>query len=402
MHRLSIVALATLMIAAALPLATHAADRETLPPARETNRSALWEDRGVILDGFKNMYNFDIIELTTETQSLLPDGAEYPYRAWFFGWVVGDCNPMEPGCDAIYAARSRSLEEGWEVWSGDDRWTTDPTAWRAVVAAQEKPYDAWHNGDPTVVLHDGIFHLAYSSTGPNLDGILYGEKGDTDGTILCVMGATSRDGLHWQKSPEPILIHREDLGAPSVPGGESHLLGSYHRPALMREGDRWRLWFDYWGGNDRGVSLGLAENTGDYLMPGDWKVLAAGETPLSDQWVNPDMIKVRNVYFSYSDAPALKEGHVWTNRKIAEAISLDGRRFVMLGHVDPPAGVAAAHVPQALLVHRDGTDWLYVTFGRQIGGEPYDYRYDTIGMMRRTLTDDDLAAYAKLWHERFD
>ena len=58
-----------------------------------------WErPQRAVLEGFLHAYQPCVIET---------DDSEYPYRMWFFGWIVDPTNPEYPGCDAIYHARSR-------------------------------------------------------------------------------------------------------------------------------------------------------------------------------------------------------------------------------------------------------------------------------------------------------
>ena len=93
-------------------------------------------------------------------------GQDYRYKMWFFGWAVGVGNKGYPGCDAIFHARSKDLKK-WEVYSGEGRWddTMNPKLWVPVITADNKPYDAWHNGDPSVVCKDGRFYMAFTATG---------------------------------------------------------------------------------------------------------------------------------------------------------------------------------------------------------------------------------------------
>ena len=81
-------------------------------------------------------------------------------------YAVGIGNKGYPGCDAIFHARSKDLKK-WEVYSGEDRWNTtmDPKLWVPVITADNKPYDDWHVGDPSVVYKDGRFYMAFSATG---------------------------------------------------------------------------------------------------------------------------------------------------------------------------------------------------------------------------------------------
>ena len=72
-------------------------------------------------------------------------------------------------------------------------------------------------------------------------------------------------------------------------------------------------------------------------------------------------------------------------RKIAEAVSRDGLEWKILGYVDPDPDSAATHVPEAFVWREGKTTWMYVFYACQIGGEPYNWRYDRIRYMRRKL-----------------
>jgi hypothetical protein len=348
-------------------------------PTRFTDRSELWErSERDVLWGFRNLYNPHVIQVRD---------AEFPFRMWFFGWASEDCNPGYSGCDAIYLARGRSLDE-WEVYCGDQGWDAQRRAgsWVPVVSAQDKPWDQWHNGDPSVVLHEGTYHMAYSSTGFDLDGIMYGQPGDTDGDILCVMGAVSPDGIHWTKSEKPLLIYEPEIGRPGYRPQQDDAVqhGMYHRPSLMRDGDRWRLWFDYWQDTDHGVCMGLAENDGDFLDPAAWHVVRAGDQPALANWVNPDVVKAGERYYSYAD-PYVYGSHPWSGRQIAEAVSDDGLTWRELGFIKPDSDTPANQIPEALVLD----DRLILFYACQNGGEPYDYRYSRIRYMTRPINGDE-------------
>jgi len=359
-----------------------------LPDGRDVDRSALWTRGGAdLISGFRNMYNLHVID---------EGGGPFRYRGWMFGWATTDCNRNIPGyrgCDAIFAARAPALDGPWQVWGGDRGWVSAerPGLWRPVVAPQNTYYDSWHNGDPSVVRWKGRYYMAYSSVGRNLDGKLYGEPGDADGTLLCVMGAVSKDGIVWERTKAPILLHRADVGAPGIAGGEAHLYGSYHRPSLMRDGGKWKLWFDYWAGGEKGLSMGYAENSGDFADPGEWRALRADDHPALQQFPNPDVVKTAGVYLAYGDPPVLGT-HPWTARAITEAVSRNGIDWTVLGHVTPDAGVPAIHVPEALVQRTKAGVQIHLFYACQIGGRPYDYRYRSLRRMWRTLSRADIAA----------
>ena len=349
---------------------------------RYTDRTARWQSVvGDLIHGVRNMYNFEIVHT--------PDDADYPYKAWFFGWIQEDCNPGYPGCDAVCMARARRVEGPWEVYAGEHdgqpKWDAamSPATWQPVLAGGGQYFNNWHTGDPTVVLHEGRYYLAYSSTGFNTDGIPYGQEGDTDSDISCIMGATSDDGIHWTLSDAPILVDARNIGqSPVEPGGYQHPTGLYHRPSLLHEGDCWKLWFD---ASDAGkpCSTFYAENRGDFMNPADWHILRGHDKPCIVEWPNPDVVKVGDLYFGFADPGGHPETG-WARRKTSEAVSLDGRNWMIIGYMEPDSDAQANHVPQGY--YEDG--WLYVTYGAQ---QPGDFRYPQIRMKKRQVTEAECA-----------
>ncbi len=339
--------------------------------ARHVDRSAMWQRDGHnVLAGFGNTYHATVLQT---------GDSMYAFRMWFFGWAAADCNPGFPGCDAIFHARGKDLDH-WEVYCGDAGWdaTQTPAKWVPVITARDKPYDAWHNGDPSVVSHDGKYYMAYSATGPNADGILFEHPGDKDGDLYCVMGAVSDDGIAWERTEEPLVIHAPDLGGACDLKTGAFMHGMYHRPSLMFDQGKWRLWFDYW--TKSGVSMGYAEGAAESFMKGRFTVVRADDTPLIEEWPNPAVIKIGARYRSFADPSGYGTG--WPGRQLAEAESDDGIHWRILGWIPPDADTPACHVPSPALVRQDGAEWLVLFYACQIGGQPYDYRYDRIRYMK--------------------
>jgi hypothetical protein len=279
--------------------------------------------------------------------------------------------------------------------------------WKPVLVAQDKPYDSWHNGDPSVVKVGRRYYMAYSATGHNKDGIPYGQAGDKDSDLDCVMGAVSDDGLNWIRTRAPILIDTANLGAPPIrPGEYLHAEGCYARPSLRREGGAWRLWFDCYTGSD--MPMVYAENRGDFMDPDDWKVLRGARNPVLANCPNPDVVRVGDVYFAYGDPggyepvepddPALRAKFLrpWATRKIMEAISLDGLRWCPLGYVERDPDGQATHVPCAFVDSEGGVSRIILTYGVQVFGS---YFYDRIRLRQRSVTRADLAEYRALWRK---
>lgn len=333
-----------------------------------------------LIANFANMYQPCVIERP---------GEPYPYRMWFFGWAAKDTNPGFPGCDAIYHARSNDLQH-WEIYADDNRWDTtmDPTKWLPVVVPDNKFYDEWHNGDPSVVYKDGLYYMAFSATSKDFTEAV---KGHPNRMLLCIMGATSQDGIHWTKTAEPLLIEPPEVQNPETDDG---WIGDYHRPSLMWDQGKWRLWFDYWHPH-LGVCMAYAENTGDFTTPGGFRILSDLTKPLIPNWPNPEVIRIGDRYYSFSD-PAGYPPYMgtpdqgWQARALCEAVSNDGLHWEITGFIAHDEDTAACHVPQALVTMRDGQRWLYLFYSTQRGPRDdgyYDYRYDRIRAMRRPIED---------------
>ncbi len=368
------------------PAQSRAAGSVSMAEALKRDRSALWHRSGKdVLWGFGNMYAPKVVRVADEA---------YPYRMWFFGWAVKDCNPGYSGCDAIFHARGKDLDH-WEVWCGGERWDASmtPAKWRPVFEPRDKPYDQWHNGDPTVVLRNGTYHMAYSSTGFNADGIGEGRPGDTDRDILCVMGAISKDGIRWKRSREPLLLNKDEIGAAHGPGS-TFVNGMYHRPSLLWDGGRWRMWFDYWAGpKNGGCSMGYAECSGDFLNPTAWRIVRASDRPLLPCWPNPEVVKVGDKYYGFSDPPIPGRGPGWPARQIAEAVSDDGIHWTVLGHVAPDPDTPANQVPTPFVDDTTDPRRIVVFYSCQIGkdpknpNKPYNFRYNRIRYMWRPIKE---------------
>ena len=257
---------------------------------------AQWQRSGrSLLTNFNNMYNPCVVET----------GGEFRYRMWFFGWAASHTNRNVPGCDAIFHARSRDLVS-WEVYSGEHGWdsTMDPRLWVPVLHASDRWYEAWHVGDPSVVMRDGRFYMAYSATSKH-----FGRRAGYPSTMVqCLMGAVSDDGIRWKKTDRPLLIRAGDTADPKPEPGR---IGDFHRPSLHWDAGRWRLWFDYWLPG-KGVCMGYAENEGDFIRPGGFEIKHDLRAPLIANWPNPEIVRVGETYHSFSDPPRLpdREGRV--------------------------------------------------------------------------------------------
>lgn len=339
-----------------------------------------WErSKRDLLSGFSNMYQPCVVPVADK---------DYPFRMWFFGWAVGTGNKGYPGVDAIFHARSKDLQK-WEVYAGSkdkqDQWddAMDPKKWVPVVTAGKNSFDDVHAGDPSVVLKDGTYYMAYTAAGslgkrkyPSLQKM-----------ISCVMGASSKDGIRWTKTDRPLAIEPNNSQEAAT---EAEYSGYFARPCLLWDQGKWRLWFDHLSPGN-GLSMGYAENTGAFDAADGFKVLQAGKNPLLRNWLNPDVIKVGKRYHCFADAVDLTrkydpKKYPIRNLAICEAVSDDGIDWKVVGYMPPEDDVPSAHIPQASILEVDGKKWLYVFYACQRGGEPkYDYRYDRIRAMRRPL-----------------
>lgn len=356
------------------------------------NKTNEWKQVGdKLITNFQNMYNLHI--------NYEPEDSDYPYKGWFFGWVKDQCNPGYEGCDAIYAAKSKSLTGPWLIYSGDKndgspKWTTHESIekWVPVIAGGPTNYDNWHNGDPSVVKHKDIYYMAYSATGFNKDGIPYGQPNDNDSDISVVMGAISNDGLNWKKSDKPILIYKPQWGQPPMKkDGYMHEFGSYHRPSLMVEDDKFKLWIDAYEKNS--FNMLYAENNANFMASDNWKILRGMGNSALINFPNPDIVKVEDLYLAFGDpvhAEAPEEG--WGKRKITWAVSLNGLDWKSVGYMDTDAGWQGIFVPEAL-VAKDGDKYVInLTYGTMIRDH---FHQDSIRMKRWILGQDELKELKK-------
>jgi hypothetical protein len=350
--------------------------RQVLTPQPPLVSQNWQRDYQNLLSGFGNMYNPHVIE---------DPGLPYPYRMYFFGWAREDCNPGYSGCDAIYLARSKDLVN-WQVYCGEAGWDSElePGKWVPIIEGGDTYFDEWHSGDPSVVKHEGKYYMAYSSTGWDRDRVITNWEGDTDDDLSVVMGAVSNDGIHWEKSTKPILMYKPEIGKPNE-YGNSEFIGSFHRPSLMRDENRWRLWFDYWQPGPMGIGMGHAECHGDPMNPEDWEITHDLNQSLIAEWPNPDVAKIDGLYFSCSDPAGYPGQTGWPGRQIREAISPDGIHWELLDFLPPDRDTPANQVPEYYVHEEDGQRWLYIFYACQIGGEPYNFRYNRIRSMKRLL-----------------
>ena len=133
--------------------------------------------------------------------------------------------------------------------------------------------------------------------------------------------------------------------------------------------------------------MGLAEcpENADPMNPDNWTIVHSLNKPLLTNWPNPDMVKVDGTYYSFSDPGGYQGRKGWDSRQIREAISFDGLNWEVMDFIAPDRDTPACHVPEAFVTTIDGRRWMYLYHACQIGGDPYDYRYDRIRAMRREI-----------------
>jgi beta-xylosidase len=313
---------------------------------------------------------------------------------WFFGWANADNNPYrgKPIGDAVYHARSRDLLV-WEVYAGrgadgTPRWVGSDREglYEPVVSALDPGFDGAIAGDPSVVYRNGRYWMAFSS-------VWFESHAETTPqhmyVISCIMGAVSKDGIHWTRTRKPILIWDKEYELRMDAAGGNFVRppgyeGAYHRPSLMWDRDRWRIWFDYLQPG-RFASMGCAENHGDLMDPAQWRVLRSGANPAIADWVNPSVVKVGRLYYSFSDAAGYGPEYGGDGRLTTLAVSRDGLDWRIRGHVRPE-GMASSHVAEAF-VERGRLHLFYSWKPPTVQGKPWDYRYHEIRAMRIATKD---------------
>ena len=216
----------------------------------------------------------------------------------------------------------------------------DPNKWVPVIHAGDRWYEAWHVGDPSVVMRDGRYYMAYSATSKPFSERL----GYPAAMVQCVMGAVSSDGIHWKKSAHPLLIRRKDTADPEPKPGR---IGDFHRPSLHREEGIWRLWFDYWLPG-KGVCMGYAENKGNFMTGAGFKITHDLHNPIIENWPNPEVIRIGRMYHCFSDPPGYpvrKDESHWKSRQLREAVSVDGVLWKKLDFIRPAVSYTHLTLP---------------------------------------------------------
>lgn len=316
-----------------------------------------------------NVYNSNIVHISSDLQ--------YPYRMYFFGWAKEACNthlPYHPEhdpanrrnedwCDSIFMARAPTRSGPWQVLEETSGAAPSFKAnlqnaerWKPVIYSNQRHrmWDYHHSGDPSVIHINGLYFMAYSVTGHDIDGISEHRAGqDTDGAFYSIGGAYSLDGIQWVKLAQPLLVSARDPGANELAAGVDAFDMMYHRPSLMYDEGKFKMWFDFRGpGAGNPFAMGYAELNGapsiDVFSTGRWTIKQGRENPAIQNWPNPVVVKTRLGYFSYADPIAVVGNETsWSQRKISEAFSSDGINWTLNGYLPHKAG-CVAQVPEAL------------------------------------------------------
>jgi hypothetical protein len=94
-----------------------------------------------------------------------------------------------------------------------------------------------------------------------------------------------------------------------------HELGSYHRPSLMIEDGKFKIWFDGYVKNSFDMLYG--ENDSNFMDKNDWKIMRGMDNQALISFPNPDIVKIEDLYLGFGDPPhpeAPEEG--WEREKL--------------------------------------------------------------------------------------
>jgi len=341
-----------------------------------------------LIYNFVNMYHPFVLK------EQLAGNAGYPYTMWFMGWAATETNVGWPGCDAVFLARGSDLYT-WEVYCTDGTWDHNMsrvTQWKPVVYPGGQWYDDWHNGDASVVKRGGIFYMMLSSYASGPDQKFSWQTGDTDGDLVCVIGATSTDGINWVKSTEPVLMWKDENSKKW--GWENGLAwppdyyGHYHRPSLMFDEsiNKWRMWHDYIENGYMSMGYWEAEANADIMLPSSWVPINVDSNPAYRNFTNPDVIKIGakyyaigdpNIWYTHKANPAMlptPPNNGWEYRQMMFLASHDGLTWRPVGWIYPDSDTNANHV--ACLYFENNT--LYVFYAAQ---NKHNYMYEKIRVM---------------------
>lgn len=356
--------------------------------------------------------------------SLIYNGLSDPvYGVWFCATSPIDTSApvLQPSADPIYHARSCD-GVGWEIYAGDGRWasTMRPWAWQPVVDHGRAWYDNAYAAHPSVVLKDGVYYMAYSALGlerrlasrgtPGYETTVTstrdtGDRRETStsetrwvpgrppgyANVLraSIMGARSSDGIHWEKTPEPIAIapreyHSQWATFHFARGVPRDYRGAYQRPSLLFDEGRWRMWYAYYLSGDC-IAMGYRENRGDFMSPADWDrgFATPEDEPLLTDWPNPSVVRAFDKYYAFSDRGRYSRS---SNRgRISVAESDDGLRWRVVGSVRPEGTSREVGEPEASLTEDANGPLLQVFYTCTQPAGPPGEPQSSIRLMKRPL-----------------
>lgn len=352
---------------AILPLSEAGSSHDSMPQKRRTHIDGKFHNPILFFQtSGLNLYNPNVIKV--------PD-KQYPFRMYFFGWAKEPCNthlPYHPEhnlnpkkhenwCDSIFLARAQTITGPWQVMEdkGFGHNLQNPERWKPILYSngRDKVWDYHHTGDPSVVYINGIYFMAYSATGHDIDG--YGELNgaDTDGDFAAVAGAYSQDGINWVKLDQPLLVSEKEAGFKSAKAPLAERTNvNFHRPTMMYDEGKFKLWFDYW--IEGFPAMGYAELSGSptvsLFSSSQWTIKQGNTKPAIRNWINPTVIKTPEGYFSYSDALLGLSGDTtpWHSRRLHEAYSPDGITWTITGHL-PHIPNCLGHAPESILLNNE-------------------------------------------------
>ncbi len=156
-------------------------------------------------------------------------------RGMTAGWEPGACGPVLGGalgnCADCHVIREDGIYKMWFTWKtvrciayAESR---DGIRWEMPRLVLTPRYDSeWEIHEvsqPAVIHKDGIYHMWYT-----------GQVYPTEITAprCCIGYAVSRDGIHWDKRENPVLVPR---------AGWEGIAVMY--PHVMREGEYFLMWY---------------------------------------------------------------------------------------------------------------------------------------------------------------
>ncbi len=313
--------------------------------------TSFWGKSMEVMNDFLNLYNPDIIKINNSSSS--------HYRMYIFGWPYDFCNQDLPGCDSIFFIESSNLEF-WSITTSDNSNLSSPL--KLTLSPGTRYWDEWHVGDPSVIKINDSYFMAYSAVGFDADGInAHADrntnsdyKNDRDEFYYTIGGAYSNDGINWNTLDTPMVATKHEYAEK-----DPAMNAMFHRPSLMYDKDRFKIWFDYFNAaplnravalTEFHVSLGYAELIGpptlETFSSKNWTIRKGLNNPSIINWPNPEVLKLPFGYISFAD-PNGHQGSQWAARKTTMAYSNDGLDWKILGFIEHTSECGGNLVPEA-------------------------------------------------------